>query len=60
MFPSDLENAYAYETERRKDEMRDAANNNLVRRALGKRGRVAVPVAALSVLALIWIVLISH
>ena len=37
MFSNDLNSAYAYEIERRRDEMRDAANSQLERECLGER-----------------------
>ena len=37
MYSNDLNNAYAYECERRKDEMREAAQSNLLRELRGNR-----------------------
>lgn len=53
MYCNDLNNAYAYESERRKDEMREAAQSNLVREL--RRNSKSSPrlVAALSGLALV-------
>ena len=59
MFPSDLNNAYAYEVERRKDEMRNAAKSRLERGISKKRKPVAIPVAIMSILSLILSVLIA-
>jgi hypothetical protein len=57
MYSNDLNNAYAYECERRKDEMREAAQSNLLREL--RRNRKSSPrlVAALSGLALVLAVL---
>jgi hypothetical protein len=54
MYSNDLNNAYEYECERRKDEMREAAQSNLVRelRRNGKRSSSRL-VAGLSALALL-------
>jgi len=58
MYCNDLNNAYAYECERRKDEMRDAAQSNL---ACEFRGNCKSPsfrwVSELSVLALLLAIL---
>jgi hypothetical protein len=60
MFPSDLDNAYAYEMERHKDEMRDVEKNKLVREALANRRRVSLPIGVLSILALVLAILLNH
>ena len=49
MFPSDLENAYAYEKERRKDEMRDAAKSQLVPQRFPVRASQVRRIAILSI-----------
>lgn len=59
MFPSDLDNAYAYEVERRKDEMRNAAKSRMERDFSKKRKPVALPVAILSILTLLLSVLLA-
>jgi hypothetical protein len=59
MFPSDLNNAYAYEVERRKDEMRNAAKSRMERDFSKKRKPVALPVAILSILTLLLSVLLA-
>lgn len=59
MFPSDLNNAYAYEVERRKDEMRNAAKNHMERDFVKRRKLVVVPVVILSVLSLLLSVLLG-
>jgi hypothetical protein len=59
MFPSDLDNAYAYEVERRKDEMRNAAKSRMERDFNKKRKPVALPVAILSILILLLSVLLA-
>ena len=53
MYSNDLDNAYAYECERRKDEMRAAAQSNLVRELLGGGKNSSLLVARLSLLALL-------
>ena len=53
MFFHNLENAQAFEVERRKDEMRDAAKHNLVRPNTKRRKSAALPFAILSILT--WI-----
>jgi hypothetical protein len=53
MYSNDLDNAYAYECERRKDEMRAAAQSNLVRELLGDGKNSSLLVARLSLLALL-------
>src|SRR5688572_27795863 len=57
MYSNDLNNAYAYECERRKDEMREAAQSNLLRELRGNRKSSHRLVAALSGLALMLAVL---
>ncbi len=37
MFSNNLENAFEFESERRKDEMRDAANSHLAHQASGNQ-----------------------
>lgn len=56
MFNGNLENAYAYETERRKDEMREAANSQLVSQIHKKRKSRAWSMTILVILA--WLLLI--
>ena len=51
MFPSDLDNAYAYEIERRKDEIREAAQSNFVHQYLEKSQSPVWLVVILSILA---------
>jgi hypothetical protein len=55
MFNGNLENAYAYETERRKDEMREAANSQLVSQVVPRRKSRAWSITILAVLA--WLLL---
>src|SRR5688572_10542063 len=57
MYLKDLYNAYAYARERRKDEMREAAQSNLLRELRGNRKSSYRLVAALSGLALVLAVL---
>ena len=57
MYLKDLYNAYAYARERRKDEMREAAQSNLLRELRGNRKSSSRLVAALSGLALVLAVL---
>ncbi len=60
MYPSDLENAYAYEIERRKDEMRAATKHNFERQSLKRRKLPALPMAILSLISLLLAILIAH
>jgi hypothetical protein len=60
MIPDNLENAYAYEIERRKDEMRAAANNQLVREARKRHKSPVRPMAVLSLIARLLTILISR
>jgi hypothetical protein len=53
MYSNDLNNAYAYECERRKDEMHEAAQSNLVREPRGDGKNSSLLVAKLSFLALL-------
>ena len=54
MYCNDLNNTYAYECERRKDEMRDAAQSNLAREFRGNSKSSSFRwVAGLSMLALL-------
>jgi hypothetical protein len=53
MFPSDFDNAYAYEIERRKDEMRDAAKSQMEHGFRKKRKPVALSMAILSILIVV-------
>ena len=53
MFSNDLNNAYTYECERRKDEMREAAQSNLAREVGGDGKNSSLLVAKLRVLALL-------
>ena len=53
MYPRNLDNAYAYESERRKDEMRAAAQSRLVQEAVRGRKPSARPTVMLSILALL-------
>jgi len=57
MYLKDLYNAYAYARERRKDEMREAAQSHLLRELRGSRKSSLRLVAALSGLALVLAVL---
>jgi hypothetical protein len=57
MYSNDLNNSYSYECERRKDEMREAAQSNLLRELRGNRKSSSRLVAALSGLALVLAVL---
>ena len=57
MYSNDLNNSYSYECERRKDEMREAAQSHLLRELRGNRKDSPRLVAALSGLALIVAVL---
>ena len=57
MYSNDLNNSYAYECERRKDEMREAAQSNMLRELRGNRKSSPRLVAALSGLALVLAVL---
>jgi len=60
MFSNDLENAYAYEMERRKDEMSAAAQSRLERESLKKLGSRTFPMTAMGILALLLAILINH
>jgi hypothetical protein len=60
MFPSDLENAYRYEVERRKDEMRDAAKDRLVRDLVKKRKSPVMSILILSLLGWLLSIMISQ
>jgi hypothetical protein len=60
MFPSDLNNAYAYEVERRKDEMRNAAKDRFGREFPKRRRVVILPMAFVSIIALILTIFIGH
>lgn len=60
MFPRGYENAYAHETERRKDEMRDAKRHQLEHQHLKPRRQVTLPLAILSVLFWLIATLMSH
>ena len=53
MFSSNLENAYVYECERRKDEMRDAAQSHLAREFRRNSKNSSRLLAGLSFLALL-------
>ena len=57
MYSNDLNNSYSYECERRKDEMREAAQSNLLRELRGSRKSSPRLVTALSGLALVLAVL---
>src|SRR4026209_1860697 len=57
MYSNDLNNSYSYECERRKDEMREAAQSNMLRELRGNRKSSPRLVAALSGLALVLAVL---
>ena len=52
MYSNDLNNSYSYECERRKDEMREAAQSNMLRELRGNRKSSYQLAAALSGLAL--------
>ena len=54
MFPRGYENAYAYEAERRKDEMRDAKRHQLERQHLKPRRHVTLPLVILS--TIFWLI----
>ena len=58
MYLKDLYNAYAYARERRKDEMREAAQSNLLRELRGSRKSSSRLVAVLSGVALVLVVLL--
>ena len=60
MFPSDLNNAYAYEVERRKDEMRNAAKSRFERGNPKRRKPVVLPVAIASIITLLLTIFISQ
>lgn len=60
MYPSDLENAYAYETERRKDEMRAASKYNFESQSFKRRKLTALPIAILSLLSRIFVILLGR
>ena len=60
MIPGNLENAYAYEVERRKDEMRAVTNSQLVREALKRRKSPVRPMAILSLFARLLTILIGR
>ena len=53
MYSNDLNSAYVYECERRKDEMRAAAQSNLVRELRGDGKNSSLLVARLCLLALL-------
>ena len=53
MHLNDLDNAYVYACKRRKDEMRDAAQSNLVRELRGNSKSSSRLAAGLGVLALL-------
>ena len=57
MYSNDLNNSYSYECERRKDEMREAAQSNMLRELRRNRKSSSRLVAALSGLALVVAVL---
>ena len=56
MYSNDLNNSYSYECERRKDEMREAAQSQLLRELRGNRKSSPRLVSALSGLALVLVV----
>ena len=60
MFPSDMNNAFAYEVERRKDEMRDAATSNWERKNSKKRRPRVLPMAILSTIIRMLTIFIGH
>lgn len=60
MFPSDLENAYAHEVERHKDEMRAAVRHNFENQSLKRRKFTALPMAILTILSLVFASLIHQ
>jgi hypothetical protein len=53
MFPSNLNNAYAYEIERRKDEIHAAAKSQWERGTLKMRKPAFLPMVVLSILGLL-------
>jgi hypothetical protein len=55
MLGSNLENAYTYESERRKDEMRAAADSQLVSQVPRRRKSLAWSITVLTLLA--WLLL---
>lgn len=59
MFPSDLENAYAYEVERRKDEMRDAAKNRFANQFVKKSPAPFWLLAMLIILTILLAILLA-
>ena len=60
MHLKDLYNAYEYARERRKEEMREATQSNMLRELRGNRKSSRRLMAALSVLALVLAVLLSR
>lgn len=60
MFPSDLENAYAYEVERHNDEMLAALIHNIESQYIKRRKFTALPLAIVTILSLILANLIGH
>ena len=60
MYSNDLNNAYAYECERRKDEMREAAESHRVRELCGNGKSSSRLTAGLTILALLLAVFINR
>jgi hypothetical protein len=60
MFSNDLENAYAYEMERRKDELSAAAQSRLQRESLKNYRSRSLPITVLSILAFLLANLFNH
>jgi hypothetical protein len=60
MIPDNLQNAYSYEIERRKDEMREAAKSQLARQARQGRNSSARPFALVSILARLLTILLGR
>ena len=60
MYSVDLESAYTYEVERRRDEMRAAVQSQLVHESRAHRRRVPLLTTVLSILVLLSAIFISH
>ena len=59
MFTRGFDNAYAHEAERRKDDMRDAANHNLARKYSKGRNSTVVSIATLSIIGWLLVILLG-
>jgi len=60
MFPRGFDNAYAYEAERRKDEMRDVEKNRLGRKHTKMRRPTVLQIAVFSAITLRMIIMFLH